>query len=111
MDACPSDIDCDDRDPERTPGKDEVAYDRIDQDCDPDRADLVDVDGDGFPGISRSDWETIMRESGDVAAWPTDVPDGRDSSTFDCDDGASVVFPGAADPVDDGVDQDCAGVL
>ena len=61
VDACPSEFDCDDQDPERTPGNDEVAYDRIDQDGDPDRADLVDVDGDGFPGISWSDWEDHAR--------------------------------------------------
>ena len=50
----------------------------------------------GSPG-SRGPIGRITRESGDPAGGPTDVPDGRDSSTFDCDDSASVVFPGADD--------------
>lgn len=108
-DACPGlDRDCDDMDPERFPGHDEEPYDRIDQDCD--RADLVDVDEDGFPGISRSDWETITRESGNLAEWPVDVADGNDVTNYDCDDESSLIHPGADDPPDDGVDQDCDNV-
>jgi uncharacterized protein YwqG len=107
---CPApDRDCDDYDVERFPGNPEVAYDRIDQDCD--RFDLVDVDGDGFPGIARADWETQTRATGDLAEWPDGVPDGSSEpprdSTLDCDDEVSAVHPGAPEIGRDGIDSDC----
>lgn len=113
LDGCPSpETDCDDNDVQRFPGNDEVPYDRIDQDCDQDGVDLVDVDEDGFPGIARSEWEAIARieGTGDVAEWPVGVADGDDATTFDCDDASSVVYPGADEVPEDGVDQDCDGV-
>ena len=40
-------VDCDDNDPLRAPQFEEIAYDGIDNDCDENRADILDVDGDG----------------------------------------------------------------
>lgn len=127
---CPGpDIDCDDSDPERYPGSAEVPhreipYDRIDQDCDPARVDLVDVDGDTFPGISRAEWDAITRESGDPAGWPAGVVDGNTAvgkdANFDCDDDpagddasdnipdAANVNPKSKEAYGDGIDQDCS---
>lgn len=113
LDGCPApERDCDDHDPQRFPGNDEVPYDRVDQDCDEAGADLVDVDEDGFPGIARSEWEAITRDPSTwhLAEWPIGVADGNDASTLDCDDESEVVYPGADDAPDDGVDQDCDSV-
>lgn len=71
--------DCDDGDPNTHPGAEEVAYDRVDQDCD--GGDLVDRDRDGF-----------------VA----DQADGPD-----CDDLDPTAHPGAFDEPYDGRDADC----
>ncbi|MCK6528038.1 putative metal-binding motif-containing protein [Myxococcota bacterium] len=71
--------DCDDADPTVSPGAVEVAYDGVDQDCD--GRDLVDADGDGFPGGGGPD----------------------------CDDTDPAVAPGAEDLAGDGLDSDCDG--
>lgn len=73
--------DCDDSDPEVYPGRLEIAYDGIDNDC-LGNGDLADVDGDGF----RS-----TRVGGD-----------------DCDDTDANVAPGKFDAPYDGIDADCA---
>ncbi len=94
--ATKCDRDCDDYDPRRFPGAVEIAYDGIDNDCD--GADLLDVDGDAFPGISEADLLALAPE----ARWPEDL-----SSEVDCDDDDPLVFPGAVELSGDGVDQDC----
>jgi hypothetical protein len=71
--------DCDDTTSDVAPGKAEIPYDGIDQDCDPSTAD-DDLDGDGYG-----------------------VGDG------DCDDANPDRNPGAIDVPDDGIDQDCDG--
>ena len=70
--------DCDDADADVHPGADEVYYDDVDDNCDPDDDD--DADGDG------NDAESV---GGD-----------------DCDDGDDGVHPGVDEDLD-GVDQDC----
>ena len=99
-DGAYEEVDCDDNDPERFPGNDEVPCDGIDQDCDwqdgsepevpydgidqdCEDGDLVDVDGDGFDA---------------------DVVGGDD-----CDDQDDDIHPGANEVPYDGIDQDCDG--
>ncbi len=76
----PADGDCDDADATTYPSADDVPYDGIDQDCD--GTDLVDVDGDHYPG----------------------GPEGSD-----CDDQDPGTHPDAQEIPYDGVDQDCDG--
>lgn len=117
--------DCDDFDPLRFPGNPEIAYNHIDEDCD--GLDLLDVDGDTYPGILQTDWEALVTESKFTPEWPTDL-----KAAFDCDDDptdnvapvntcpddddkalglvtAAEIHPNADDRAYDGVDQDCAG--
>ncbi len=81
------------------PGGVEVPYDGVDNDCS--GGDLLDVDGDGFPGLSRADY------AGD---WPDSLPD-----DVDCADDPGVradaasIHPGAPDTPYDGIDGDCGG--
>ncbi|MCB9670988.1 MAG: putative metal-binding motif-containing protein [Alphaproteobacteria bacterium] len=69
--------DCDDTDPDVSPGAEEVWYDGVDQDCD---GNDDDRDMDGYPG-------------GTVGT--------------DCDDLDPDRYPGAPEVPDDGIDQDC----
>ena len=69
----------------------EIPYDGVDQDGD--GADLVDVDGDGYPSL--------------LAAGAGGPP--PDGAVFDCDDRRPWVPPRAPDAPADGVDADCDG--
>jgi len=108
--------DCDDNNPDKSPLLDEVPYDGLDNDCGGD-GDLVDIDGDGYPGILFEDWDP---EQG--VAWPDNV----DRETLDCVDfldeeadaeriaagwEAANIFPSPSNPneiIYDGIDADCA---
>jgi hypothetical protein len=94
--------DCDDADPDVHPYADERC-DGIDQDCDGTVDDgtttrwRLDDDGDGYLTAEEV-----------VGCEP---PEGwlDSGGPYDCDDGDPSVFPGAADPCDDAIDQDCDG--
>lgn len=94
--------DCDDQDPDRSPNLPEVPYDGIDNNCG--GGDVLDIDGDGFPGI-------------DLATYDGEVPTALVGKPVDCaDDPALIpqavnVFPGAtsSEISYDGLDSDCDG--
>ena len=95
--------DCNDSIATVFPGAPEVPGDNVDQSCDGMEMCFVDFDNDGFrpDGTSTqlSDDDDCLDDGEGVAT------DGVD----DCNDTNSAIFPGAADPVGDGVDSDCNG--
>ncbi|TVQ92393.1 MAG: hypothetical protein EA397_07145, partial [Deltaproteobacteria bacterium] len=96
-------VDCDDTDKSIYPDAPEIPYDRIDQSCD--TWDLVDVDGDLYPGVHRADWEALAVHPSAPASWP----DGLFDESWDCDDEDPDIFPGADEIPGDGIDQSCSG--
>ena len=103
-DGYPEEHDCDDADPDRNPGADEIC-DGIDQDCD-DRIDenaldlatfYADADGDGF-GDAGTERIACVAPAGFVA------------DATDCDDGDAGAHPGAGEVCNDR-DDDCDGLV
>ena len=99
-----TDSDCDDGSSEVSPAALELCN-GVDDDCDGtvDEDDAIDAlswytdaDGDGW-GDSAT------------AAVHCEQPGGTVSMEGDCDDGSAAAYPGAAETVADGVDQDCDG--
>ena len=94
--------DCDDADPDRHPGADEVVGDEVDQDCDGLETCYADADDDGYTDgattVSSSDVDCA-----DAGEGTASDPEG------DCDDTDATVHPGAAEQVGDEVDTDCDG--
>ena len=103
-----------DNNPLITPGGAEIPYDGIDNDCLD--GDLVDADGDGYPGILFADYPEEFADE-----WPSQI---AEDELLDCSDGeeapvgeegdaereaAADVHPGAVDKTGDGIDADCAG--
>jgi len=91
--------DCDDEDDTVHPGAPDTC-DGVDSNCDgvvddaPDTRAYLDLDGDGHGGATQG-WGCV---GVDATAEPTD-----------CDDGDPLVFPGAEERCNDGVDDDCDG--
>lgn len=89
----------------QTPGAAEVPYDGWDNDCGG-GGDQLDIDGDGFAGISQADWVALSHAAG----WEgpdLNWPDNLDPNQVDCSDEEAAVYPGAVDAPYDGVDSDC----
>ncbi len=115
--------DCDDSDPTINPGATEIPYDGIDQDCS--GLDAIDLDGDGYDGLTVD----CNDENAAINPGETDIPydnidqdcsgadltdvdgDGYDAIPVgsDCDDNSFSVYPGAPEVPYDGLDQDCNG--
>ncbi len=97
----PANIDCDDTDPEMHPGYPEPdVCDDKDNDCDGtidedgEREYYLDEDHDGYGG-----------DSTERACWSNDYAE----QSGDCNDLDPEIHPGAEDPPNDGIDQDCDG--
>ena len=93
--------DCDDSADSAYPGASEITADGIDQDCNGEEICLIDADGDGHAEMTgatfaSSDLSCTMQGLASIYV-PAD----------DCDDSDVSVFPGAAESIADGVDQDC----
>ena len=117
-DGVPASEDCDDGDPQRFPGNEEIWYDGIDQDCD---GNDNDQDGDGVsypadcddtdPSVNPTMEETWYDGVDQDCDGANDYDQDRDGFNAlespegsDCDDTDASVFP-AADAWYDGVDQ------
>ncbi|MBW1881222.1 MAG: hypothetical protein JRJ84_22945 [Deltaproteobacteria bacterium] len=96
--------DCDETRADRNPAQDELGtpamwYDGIDQDCDGE--DVIDQDGDNYPGILQADWDLVVDHLN--LNWPTEL-----NAEFDCDDlEPTTYFASPAEAPYDGVDSDC----
>ena len=107
LDGSPAGVDCDDEDPQKRPGADELCN-GIDDNCDGliDDADPSLMIGAGLRAYRDQDLDGF----GD-AAQPVEVcalRPGFVSAIGDCDDGAPGIFPGARDACD-GEDNNCDG--
>jgi len=116
--------DCNDSDATVNPGATEVAYDGIDNDCDPATLD-DDLDQDGFvkaidcndndatvnPGATEVEYDGIDNDCD-----PATLDQGNDLDkdgfvkAADCDDSDANINPGATEVVD-GIDNNCDGLI
>ena len=91
--------DCADQNPNRHPGIEEVVANGFDEDCDGVDDCWRDADHDG--------WGAAVAIDGDDLDCTNLL--GETAQPGDCDDALPSVYPGAAETVADGIDQDCNG--
>ena len=101
--------DCNDNNPNVNRNMVEIPYDGLDNDCS--GGDLLDVDGDGYAGISKADWEAQDVDT-DNAVWDFNLP----PEDVDCADDpeieplASAIYPNNSNEKPyDGIDSNCDG--
>lgn len=102
-DGDPNGTDCATDDPDRSTNQAETAYDGVDNDCGQD-GDLVDQDGDGYPGIDYEEWAALAGDNAEDN-WPESVT----KDEVDCDDLDATINPGEDETHYDGIDQACNG--
>ena len=101
---------------DETPGNEELPYDGLDNDCSFTGVgtphDLIDIDGDGAPGITFAEWTALIEARGGNFAttfeWPAALS--KEASGVDCDDNNAEVNPSELEVWYDGVDSDCDGL-
>nr|WP_299000144.1 MopE-related protein [uncultured Allomuricauda sp.] len=114
-----SDIDCDDNNASVNPNAEEIPYNGIDDDCNPDTLD-DDLDGDGFANANDCDdndasikpnAEEIPYNGIDDDCNPDTPDDDLDGDGFananDCDDNDASIKPNAEEIPYNGIDDDC----
>ncbi len=94
--------DCDEGDPSVNPGGIEILGDGVDQDCDYRDLCYLDADGDSFGGA------VLVVDPSDLLCFSTS---GFASIGGDCDDDAAAVHPVAVEICDNGLDDDCDGLV
>jgi len=90
--------DCDDDDPTRYPGAEEMAGDGVDQDCDETEICYVDGDADGYHDDETTPSDDLACDGDGL------LDDGAPAG--DCDDDAATAYPGAIEFCDE-ADNDC----
>jgi hypothetical protein len=89
--------DCDDTDDRVYPGATEVVANGVDENCDGGEICYQDLDADGFG-------------AGILVSADADCTDADEAAASgDCDDGNPLVYPGAPEDPENGIDDDCDG--
>ncbi|NNE29920.1 MAG: T9SS type A sorting domain-containing protein, partial [Saprospiraceae bacterium] len=114
-------MDCDDSNAFMNPDQQEIAYNGLDDDCDPLTLD-DDLDQDGFAMIDDCDDNNALINPNQLEITyngldddcdPLTLDDDLDQDGFllidDCDDTNAEIYPGAEETANNGIDEDCDG--